>query len=142
VGQPHNITVVRYLFEYLEREISWLAKVAWANADKPEPSSVFYVHPRTFKTSFCRGAVEAIWERLEQQFDKDRTATTESTALVTRSESALAEAVKKLYPNIREGSPASFTLGDPSAQWAGYQAGMKIPIHQGVAHAKGREQLR
>lgn len=131
IGQPHTIEVVRYLYDYLSREIDRLADRGWANYYGFESS------PRRWKTAFRMGAVAVIANRLARQ-RREQTAEAESRALILRDDAALQSAVAKYYPRLRKAPKV--TIGSTDGYRAGAAAGRSMGINAGIGGGAQRPQ--
>jgi len=113
IGEPVNMIAVRYLYTYLAREVSRLAK-AYRGAKQRE--------------SFALGFAEEIRQRLQ---DKLRAATTTSTSsLITIKSEAVDLYKNTLYPNLSRGRAA--TISDPNAYRSGRSEGAKANLNRPI----------
>jgi hypothetical protein len=125
VGRESSVKTVRYLYAYLERELSRLAEDAWKR------ESVQGVHGKTWKNNFYFGAVAAIGGRLiSQKKEILGTLTTESKALI-RINSEEKE-VNQVYSGMRLGTlGGSYHSYNSSAREQGQQAGQSVSLSSG-----------
>jgi hypothetical protein len=121
VGQPHNVEVVTFLYEYLAAEVCRMADFGW------ETVGAGLEHP--WKANFKMGATAAILGRL-----KDRAfgvSDEDSTALVRHSGVMLDFAFRAFHPNA-EGTTVAVN-GIDGAAWAyGAAAGHNVPINAAI----------
>jgi hypothetical protein len=133
VGKDTNIQVARYLTDTLIADLERLARDYWngilllrqANLATGEAA---YVHGRTWKSSFYRGAIDEIKVRLAES---KRVLTTDSNmfALVVREDDALAEYLRKY--NLRSrGTTSSST--NYSGYSSGREAGRSVSFKTGL----------
>jgi len=95
VGEPHNVTVVKHLYDFLVRDIMRLADIgvkAERTLDEEEN--------RAWKRSFYLGAVRTVAQRLAEQRQRDIAANEQSAALVVRKDQELEEAYKEHFPGL------------------------------------------
>lgn len=101
IGQPHNVEFSKYLYEYLRGEIYRMAQQAWEEkkrkcAERFEPLP----HSWGFHSSFCRGAVSMVVDRLREQKRASQRESESTMALVVRKDKEMEEALHRLVPHI------------------------------------------
>lgn len=128
VGRRANIEVVEYLFEYLVREITRLAEDEWNTTG-------FYsvaIPKQQWRNSFYIGAASAVLKTLrEQRAHSERQAGSSGTALATRSDTEVMEALAAFYPNLSKGK--AIKVKDATAYFAGREAGASIRISDALS---------
>lgn len=122
VGRRSNVIVVEYMSEYLEKEITRLAKNAAKEVEIGRPA---------FVSSFCIGAVVTVSKRLEEQAKESEKASPQSMALVVQTNAALEKAFKEFWPDVRKGRRTRIKDAD------GYAKGMKAGHSIGLRKAVG-----
>ncbi|MEX0683416.1 MAG: DUF2786 domain-containing protein [Dehalococcoidia bacterium] len=123
IAQPHNIEVIKYLYDYLVREINRLADRGWASFDGYASSA------RRWKTGFRFGAISAIDARLEAERRKAQQASVDTRALIVTSDEAVRAAVHRYYPQLRTRKVGG---GDLGGYGAGRAAGASVDIRPAV----------
>lgn len=146
-GKPSNIEIAQFMFETLCYDLEFIAEKRWKqilelrNLQNQYPQfSVFtdptltYVHGKSWKASFYRGAVEVITQRLNAGLT-DLRAEPSINALITTNDSAL-----KMFVNSLVGKTRTYNSGTISV-FSGYDAGRKagaeIQFKRGVNGAGG-----
>ena len=123
IGKRSNVEVVCYIYESVQREIERLARIA-----KRQQA----VEACKYYSSFCRGAIFTIAERLRAQRRTNEQATSSSTALVVQTDADLKRAVSQWFPSLRPVRSAPVRRSDGYA--AGKHAGHSISLNRGVGH--------
>ena len=120
IGKRHNQEAVRYMFDYLEREIERLAKKA-AGYQLQKKAMYF--------RDYCNGAVRTINDRLKEQKEAMETTQAECFALVVKTDAELEQAKRAYFPHtttgtryVRQGE--GFTAGREGAQGIGLRKGI------------------
>jgi len=136
LGEPHNVAVCGFLYEYLRREIDRLADRGWRRA-----SYVYgeHVEVRSWKRDFRRGAVLTIGERLRERGERFAEESAESGALVLAKETSLEREIARRYGDVAT-RKVRFR-GDPLAFDQGQKAGREIALSQALARAVGETRL-
>ena len=119
VGKPSNNKIVKYLYEYLKREIETLS----------------YKYTGSFKNNFCHGAVSEISQKLKAQHETTAPQDT-SRALVTQWDREVEKAFKDFSPHTRK---SSARIGGGDGYGDGRNAGRGIGIRAGVEGGNGRK---
>ena len=129
IGTRSNVQIVEYMTSYMAREIERLAKQAARSQLSGKAS---------FVSSFCRGALATINQRLYEQRQANTQASAASTALVVQSKGALDKAVKGFYPRLTSSSPNRRSTnrdGYRAGQAAGHGIGL---ASTGIGHGSQR----
>lgn len=128
VGRRANIEVVEYLFEYLVREITRLAENEWNTTGFWSVS----IPKQQWRNAYYLGAASAVIKTLkEQRAHSERQAGSSGTALATRSDAEVMEALAAFYPNLKSGK--TITIKDANAYYAGRAAGSAIRISDALS---------
>lgn len=132
LGEPHNVAVCGFLYEYLRREIDRLADRGWRRA-----SYVYgeHVEARAWKRDFRRGAVLTIGDRLRERGDRFAEESAESRALVVAKDAALERELARRYGRV-ETTRVRFR-GDALAFGQGQRAGREIALSTALDRAAG-----
>jgi hypothetical protein len=147
VGQPHNLEVVRWMYDYLCETLEYAVKTRWAELRAPAKGSISdderiaraaakRTHPLRWKDSFLKGAVQTIGYRL--RYEKQRFAQT-STALVLASDTAVEDALRSHFGRLGTAPRSEFGSGNAYRQ--GQQAGRNISLNTPVRGGNGTEAL-
>lgn len=125
IGQRHNIEMVKFLFEYLSREIYRLSREALVlHCESRLPATM-----GAWTRSFCMGATGVVGRRLLEQKRQDTVQSAQSTALVRVNANALQLAQDRMFGKLRKGSGASGAR-DYSATRLGREAGARIALNK------------
>lgn len=131
IGEPHNIEIVKYLYDYLKGEINRLADSEWGWYDG------YVTSAREWKHAFRHGAVNTINARLKatrEQAQQD----VNTRALVVQSDQALEAKVQELYLRIRtRNAPRVNSDGYQAGKQAGYSIGIRQGVQQGSSNKSG-----
>jgi hypothetical protein len=133
VGQPSNVKVVKYLYEYLASEITRLADLAWTESDANISSGIPDVDRQRYLNwivSFKLGAVQSVYMRLQEQYAKTTQASDTAYSIITGLEAQREEAVRRHFGELPTEDPQ--VRAQASAFEAGQQAGQNIPINSAV----------
>ena len=141
-GKKSNVEVVKYFYSYLHQVIDQMAlehREGWKK--KMDEAGKKYIPDESSRVriDFCLGAVSTVGDRLDEQYKKQTTASSTSTALVLVSDTALDAAVKTVFNKtapVKTGRQV-----DGSSRLAGRIAGNKIPLNLGVEH-KERKRVK
>ena len=125
IGKRSNVIVCEYMSEYLEAEISRLAKIA---------ARAIVVKKASFVSSFCLGAVVTVEERLKEQASQNEQSSDASRALVVQSKGAIEVARKKFFPRIVPMRTKSRI--DAYGFSSGKVAGQSIGLNKGIGNSK------
>lgn len=115
-GQPSNIEVVYYLYNYLARELLRLSPKGKGTTAAGH--------------AFRLGAVSVINRRLMETYREFQTASEETRALVHVTTAAVDAKVEETFPKLQKSRMGS--LSDAAAYHAGQAAGREIPLRRGV----------
>jgi hypothetical protein len=126
IGEPHNIAVCEFLFQYLAREIERLASKGWQRAHMVYGE---HVEARSWKNDFRRGAVATIDGRLRERSQLFAEGSARAEALVLTKDAALIEAVERFHPNVptttvRVRAGAAYQQG----QWAAREIALQRAV--------------
>lgn len=133
VGQPSNVRVVKYLYEYLSKEIVRLSDIAWRASDASISSGISEIDRLRYLSwivSFKLGATQAVYERLEEQYRRTTHTSESSSALVLDIEARRDQAVRDNFGDIPIEDPDVHVQA--GAFGAGREAGLNIPINSGL----------
>jgi hypothetical protein len=132
IGEPHNIMITNYLFDYLTFAIDEMAEVNWIIYDATQTATARETGERKSRTvkkswidDFKHGAVSIITDRLEAQFKADTDTNPHTTAMVVFNTKALSNAVSARYPylvSLRERTHTIRTAGFAHGQRYGKEA--------------------
>lgn len=123
LGEPSNIKIVEYLFEFLSSEIERLAEEFYYHEGNG--------HKTSWKSSFCNAAVIGIGEKLREQFLADRQAEVNTQALVLVKDQAIEDAEGRLMGKVRLMSLGGQMRNQDAAR-IGYREGKNINIRPGI----------
>lgn len=127
VGQPHNVEIVKELFEYLATAIVRLADEGWNELGEMQAVST----ARTWKHNFRVGASRTLRLRLDEQrresMKEQQAENPNAGALVVVMENELNDAVAKYFPRIVSSSKRA-SIGDAGAYAAGRAAGQRVSL--------------
>src|SRR5215469_2538003 len=126
VGEPHNIEVVKYLYEYLVQQLEPMAATAYRQSGSS-------MHARTWKDSFFYGAIASIDQRLKEQAQVFADTSEQSRALVVVKDAELRAAMKRYHPNVTPGQRKHLRSQDGFQQ--GVEAGQRIALHKAIPSA-------
>lgn len=130
VGTDYNATSAWNLYEFLETEIRRLGEVGWEavrhNYDRPSDHAV------RWKNDFYHGAVTAVAERLQRQFEESKRQNEGGSALVLVNEEELRNAVAHHFGKTRQ-NRADVRVSDAYAR--GVRAGHRINLAKQIEGA-------
>jgi hypothetical protein len=130
-GEQHNIEIVLYLYEYLEREIRRLGKEAWKVAQYRTDAS-----ERIWFRSYCHGATDTIMGMLNKQRRQSAAAVDATgTGIVLLTEQRMIEAYQEAYPQLHKGR-RSKSAEDGGAYWQGREDAKTITINPALKEGK------
>lgn len=143
VGESHNIEIVRHLYEFLTREIERLADEGYPRSQSSDLYTVaketggqkyatqyYWQHSsRSWKNAFKTAAVEMLDSRLWKL--RQNLLTQNETALAIRKDKEVEEKAHEIFPQMGKFQKADYT--NREGQYAGYEAGNKLPLHNPVA---------
>lgn len=115
-GEPANVEVALYLYEYLSGEIIRLS---------PRPMSTSY------SNAFRHGATATIQRKLLADFKDFETATEQTTALVVVKDALVAAKVAEVFPKLGKGRGVA--ARDYYGYQAGRDAGQGVQIRRGIS---------
>jgi len=129
IGQQENRMVVKYLYDFLSKDLIRMGKVAWKEA---KVSS--YVTSTLWKKSFFQGAINTINIRLREQKRHniavaDADGAGRGTALALKIDNALRDATQVLVPRSKVTKTRGQRL-DSNGYSAGVQAGNNTKLNQ------------
>ena len=126
VGEPHNIEVVKYLYEYLVQQLEPMAETAYRQSGSS-------MHVRTWIDSFFYGAIASIDQRLKEQAQTFAAVSEQSRALVVVKDAELHAAMKRYHPNVTPGQKKHLRSQDGYLQ--GREAGRRLALHEAIPSA-------
>jgi len=136
VGEDHNVATVFYILEDLMGKIDAAWKIAWKEYTGFEKRN-------TFKRGFLRGAVDAIFHKLDRQKIAMTTAAdphNSSMALMIKNKLELAmEHAYTVFPNLRSKTTRSSSLSGRSGYGMGQEAGSRMDINKGSGGGKPKQ---
>jgi hypothetical protein len=151
VGEPHNIEIVTFIYEYLKYEIDTLSRTTWIVEDalgsldsayklkgKSGPTAYRSAYEHRWKQSFKYGAVSGVTEVLKSRWAEARSGTGTGQSLMIIKDGELATALKQFYPNLGYSHASSRRLDDGGYR-SGAREGRNIEIGTAV---RGGEQVR
>jgi len=135
IGTRENVTVVKFLSDQLESRIRVLEKKAWENR-------FFRQEKRNaFRRAYFMGACEGINAQLKDAKVRAMQENVKVTDLVVQTDKELADAIKKMFPNLKEGR-MSKSLSARMAGMMGYNDGKSMNINRGIDGLGNTEQLK
>lgn len=141
VGKPHNVEVVQFMYEYLNRELVRLADRGWERQQVMDIYEDGQKHSsRRWKNSFYWGANNIIAQRLKAQRRQDEEVSPEAGALVLVTGRELVLATKDLIGRTGNTRRRATVYNDGYA--AGQEAGRNIGLHQGLGGREANPQGR
>jgi len=123
VGEPHNITVVTSLYEYLKVALIRMADEAY---DRDKADGVTAASRTKYRYWFYRGALVAIHDRLAAQRAQDE-AQADEKALVLVDE-RVSQAFAEMFPNLRSERVSAQGYADQAALRSGHRAGHSVAL--------------
>jgi len=131
IGRPSDVSVLRYLFRFCDREITRLARVAVKDG---------FIHGRTGGNNYRHGAVMAVVDTLRREQRQTRETFvaehgTAGTAAIVKLDATAGEVelfVAKYHPKLRNHRGTS-ARGDDWARRVGYRDGKSIRVNRGLA---------
>lgn len=136
IGEPHNIEVVKWLFDVLASQLYCLALKRYEeyrNDDSQALMRVFTgekrMHRGTFLRSYLAGAAKGVQNRLKEERDRELQAQVQVNALVLRTDQKLNDYVAENYKNLRSARPGH--IGSSHAMSMGFEDGRKVNITRG-----------
>jgi hypothetical protein len=152
VGQPTNLKLVRWMYDYLTEALEGIAKDRWAALRGPIQRGTAVTdeemaarveakrtHPLRWKDSFFKGAVTTVGYRLQNEKQRFARTNERTTALVRREEYDLLDAVRHAFPRLSAGGRSE--VGSSGAFRAGQQAGRRISLNTPVEGGQGPRPL-
>ena len=136
IGEPHNIEVVKWLFDVLAGQLYRLALKRYEeyrNDDSQALMRVFTgekrMHRGTFLRSYLAGAAKGVQDRLKVERDRELQAQVQVNALVLRTDQKLNDYVAENYKDLRSSRPMH--IGSSHAMAMGREDGHKVNITRG-----------
>ena len=136
IGEPHNIEVVKWLFDVLAGQLYRLALKRYEeyrNDDSQALMRLFTgekrMHRGTFLRSYLAGAAKGVQDRLKEERDRELQAQVQVNALVLRTDQKLNDYVAENYKDLRSSRPGH--IGSSHAMAMGLEDGRKVNITRG-----------
>lgn len=136
IGEPHNIEVVKWLFDVLAGQLYRLALKRYEeyrNDDSQALMRIFTgekrMHRGTFLRSYLAGAAKGVQDRLKEERDRELQAQVQVNALVLRTDQKLNDYVAENYKDLRSSRPGH--IGSGHAMAMGREDGRKVNITRG-----------
>lgn len=136
IGEPHNIEVVKWLFDVLAGQLYRLALKRYEeyrNDDSQALMRIFTgekrMHRGTFLRSYLAGAAKGVQDRLKEERDRELQAQVQVNALVLRTDQKLNDYVAENYKDLRSSRPMH--IGSSHAMAMGREDGHKVNITRG-----------
>ena len=136
IGEPHNIEVVKWLFDVLAGQLYRLALKRYEeyrNDDSQALMRLFTgekrMHRGTFLRSYLTGAAKGVQDRLKEERDRELQAQVQVNALVLRTDQKLNDYVAENYKDLRSSRPGH--IGSSHAMAMGLEDGHKVNITRG-----------
>jgi|SRR5262245_7397393 len=137
VGQQTNLDMVRFLYDYLARELDGNLSKKYLQRDREKGVTT---HVLRWKDAFFRGAVDEIGKRLREERRLFVKESEKAFALVPVKERELAEATKKLVPHSTRGGDYGGSnlsgAGYASGRAAGKEVSLNRPLTSGSSNGK------
>ena len=129
VGQPHNVEVVVYLYDYLVGELKRIAKDDYKRDRRTPFTGVAGMGLAAYTRAFMYGAAQAIHARLAKQSSEAQRTDSATMALVVQSDADLKAAVTRYFPSLkyRKAQPVN-----RAAYESGQRAGQTVAINPGI----------
>lgn len=141
VGEPHNIEIVKFFYNYLSTTVDRLADEGY---DQSEAKTVYpkmralghtnawYWSSRSWKNAFRVKAIEVLDARL---WSLRRTLDTTTTALVVTKEQQVKDKLKELFPNTVKAEKSTIynIEGANSGVDAAKKIALNVPVQTGVS---------
>lgn len=136
IDEPHNIEVVKWLFDVLAGQLYRLALKRYEeyrNDDSQALMRLFTgekrMHRGTFLRSYLAGAAKGVQDRLKEERDRELQAQVQVNALVLRTDQKLNDYVAENYKDLRSSRPGH--IGSSHAMAMGLEDGRKVNITRG-----------
>lgn len=136
IGEPHNIEVVKWLFDVLAGQLYRLALKRYEeyrNDDSQALMRIFTgekrMHRGTFLRSYLAGAAKGVQDRLKEERDRELQAQVQVNALVLRTDQKLNDYVAENYKDLRSSRPMH--IGSGHAMAMRREDGRKVNITRG-----------
>lgn len=136
IGEPHNIEVVKWLFDVLAGQLYRLALKRYEeyrNDDSQALMRIFTgekrMSPAKFHRSYLAGAAKGVQDRLKEERDRELQAQVQVNALVLRTDQKLNDYVAENYKDLRSSRPMH--IGSGHAMAMGREDGRKVNITRG-----------
>lgn len=136
IGEPHNIEVVKWLFDVLAGQLYRLALKRYEeyrNGDSQAFMRLFTgekrMHRGTFLRSYLAGVAKGVQDRLKEERDRELQAQVQVNALVLRTDQKLNDYVAENYKDLRSSRPGH--IGSSHAMAMGREDGRKVNITRG-----------
>lgn len=136
IGQDHNVTVVKAMYEYLTSAIDRLADQGWKEVDSYEKQ---FVSGRAWKNAHRMGSTRTIRDRLREIYQENlaqqkASGDIDSNALVAVRDD-LKNAVARYFPRLRSVS-TNGRVSSGSGLAAGREAGRGVGLEKQVGRGR------
>ena len=125
LGEKYNIEIVTYICSQLVHTIKSLCSQRWKDYDGPEKRN-------TFKRGYYIGAVNGLYEKLEQQQQELNREMVGVTALIKTNEVAIQEKVSQMFNNLKKGKSKRLSGSDGAT--LGKIDGKNLQINKGIGN--------
>ena len=136
IGEPHNIEVVKWLFDVLAGQLYRLALKRYEEYRNDDSQALIRsftgekrMSPAKFHRSYLAGAAKGVQDRLKEERDRELQAQVQVNALVLRTDQKLNDYVAENYKDLRSSRPGH--IGSGHAMALGREDGRKVNITRG-----------
>lgn len=136
LGDKYNVETVVFISSQLVNRLKILQRQRfkeYSEAGGPEKKG-------TFKRAYFIGAINAIWDKLEEQKISMERENSNITTLVKTNEIAIADKVEELFGDRVKSGKARKVKGQDGAGF-GYQDGKNMEINKGLNEAEEKEKI-
>lgn len=136
LGDKYNVETVVFISSQLVNRLKILQRQRfkeYSEAGGPEKKG-------TFKRAYFIGAINAIWDKLEEQKISMERENSNITTLVKTNEIAIADKVEELFGDRVKSGKARKVKGQDGAGF-GYQDGKDMEINKGLNEAEEKEKI-
>jgi hypothetical protein len=137
LGDKYNVETVLFISSQMVNRLKILQRQRfkeYSESGGPEKKG-------TFKRAYFIGAINAIWDKLEQQKVQMERENSNVTTLVRTNELAIADKVEELFGDRVKSGKARKVKGQDGAGY-GYQDGKNMEINKGLNEAEEKEKIR
>jgi len=136
VGQPDNREIVKFMYDYISKDLILMSKVAKKIAKKNN----LRFDNNLWTKSFFMGAISTITNRLKQQYrtsvnEADLNVVGSGTSLMVKTDRALEEAVKTLIGQVKVRRTRTISV-NASGYESGRIAGNSVKLNDAIPSKK------